>query len=103
VQGFFQNDFIGLTFENYVLNGVSLGPPISGRYVVENTYEISMKRSKWTNLGVIFGMAVFYRFVFFVMIKIAEDVRPALRYMITKYYNQCRRRKQRRMDLLEEP
>lgn len=102
LEGFFQNDFLGLTFDNYVLNGVPIGGPISGRYVVENTYEISMKRSKWTNLAVIFAMAVFYRFVFFIMIKIAEDVRPALRYLVTKYLNRLRGRKQVRMDVLDE-
>lgn len=78
-QGMYQNDFLGLTFKNFVLNGVSSGPPISGEYVVEQLYQIDTRRSKWEDLAVVLGMVIGYRVIFFTMIKFSENFGPNLR------------------------
>lgn len=75
----YQNDFLGLTFKNFVLNGVSSGPPISGDYVVEQLYQIDTRRSKWKDLAVVLGMVIGYRIIFFTMIKFSENFGPKLR------------------------
>ncbi|CAM6127225.1 unnamed protein product [Calypogeia fissa] len=102
LEGLYQNDFLGLTFDSFVYNGVPLGQPISGEYIVSTTYQINMKRSKWVNLAVIFAMAVIYRVVFFLMIKVAEDVRPAVRYLVAKYSTRCRGKMQVSRDTIED-
>lgn len=79
LQGMYQNDFLGLSFKNFVLHGVSTGPPISGEYVVEQLYQIETARSKWVDLGVVLGMVVGYRLIFFAMIKATENMSPRLR------------------------
>lgn len=79
LQGMYQNDFLGLTFKNFVLNGVSTGAPISGEHVVEQLYQIETRRSKWEDLAVVFGMVVGYRIIFFIMIKFSEKFGPKLR------------------------
>ncbi|KAG0566168.1 hypothetical protein KC19_7G043500 [Ceratodon purpureus] len=79
LQGMYQNDFLGLTFSNFILNGVSTGAPISGDYVVEQLYQIDTSRSKWEDLAVVFGMVIGYRIIFFIMIKFSENFGPKLR------------------------
>lgn len=78
-QGMYQNDFLGLTFSSFILNGKSTGAPISGEYVVEQLYQIETSRSKWEDLAVVFGMVIGYRVIFFVMIKFSENFGPKLR------------------------
>lgn len=51
-------------------------PKIPGEYVLENVFQIDVNRSKWVDLSVIFSMIIVYRIIFFVMIKINEDVTP---------------------------
>ncbi|KAL2930473.1 ABC transporter G family member 11 [Bienertia sinuspersici] len=51
-------------------------PKIPGEYVLENVFQIDVTRSKWVDLSVIFSMTIVYRIIFFVMIKINEDVTP---------------------------
>ena len=75
----YQNDFLGLTFSNFILNGKSTGPPISGEYVVQQLYQIETSRSKWEDLAVVFGMVIGYRIIFFIMIKFLENFGPRLR------------------------
>lgn len=75
----YQNDFLGLSFENLVLQGRSTGPPISGHYVVTQLYQIDTSRSKWEDLYVVLGMVVGYRVIFFAMIKLSEKLGPKLR------------------------
>jgi hypothetical protein len=74
-QGQYQNDLKGLMFDNQ--------PPglfkIPGEYILENVFQIDVHRSKWVDLSVLFSMVVVYRFIFFIMIKINEDVTPWIR------------------------
>lgn len=74
-QGQYQNDLKGLLFDNQ--------PPstfkIPGEYILENVFQIDVHRSKWVDLSVIFSMVVVYRIIFFIIIKINEDVTPWIR------------------------
>lgn len=54
-------------------------PKIPGEYVLENVFQIDVNRSKWVDLAVIFSMIIIYRIIFFIMIKVNEDVTPWLR------------------------
>ncbi|KAF5186111.1 Abc transporter g family member [Thalictrum thalictroides] len=88
LQGQYQNDLRGLLFDNQSLDL----PKIPGEYILENVFQIDVNRSKWANLSVLFSMIIIYRIIFFIMIKINEDVTPWIRgYM-------ARRRMQKKMN-----
>ncbi|KAF2291657.1 hypothetical protein GH714_027931 [Hevea brasiliensis] len=75
LQGQYQNDLRGLWFDNQTPDL----PKIPGEYILENIFQIDVHRSKWVDLSVIFSMIVAYRIIFFIMIKISEDVTPWIR------------------------
>lgn len=74
MQGFYKNDFKGLTFENNVLGG----SPITGESVLRDTFQVK-DFSKWVDLLILAGMAVLYRFLFFGLIKLKEKLRPIIK------------------------
>lgn len=78
-QGQYQNDLKGLVF-----NGQTPGMKIPGEYILENVFQIDVGRSKWIDLSVLFCMIVMYRIIFFLMIKINEDVTPWVRGYIAR-------------------
>ncbi|KAI4319268.1 hypothetical protein MLD38_032890 [Melastoma candidum] len=80
IQGQYQNDLAGLVFDNQSLDQAR----IPGEYVLEIIFQINTRRSKWTNLSVLFSMIVIYRVLFYIMIKINEDVTPWVRGYIAK-------------------
>ncbi|KAF3683018.1 ABC transporter G family member 11 [Capsicum annuum] len=59
-------------------------PKITGEYALKETFQIDVNRSKWVDLSVIFSMIIVYRVIFFIMIKINEDVTPRLRGYIAR-------------------
>lgn len=79
------NEFEGLTFENFVLDGKKIGPPIPGWYVIREMYGIKTKMGKWEDLAVLFGMIFVYRIIFFVCIKLSENLGPFVRSKFTQY------------------
>ncbi|KAF9587200.1 hypothetical protein IFM89_039589 [Coptis chinensis] len=88
LQGQYQNDLRGLVFDNQPPNPIK----IPGEYILENVFQIDVNRSKWVDLTVLFSMIIIYRIIFFIMIKINEDVTPWIRgYM-------ARRRMQKKMN-----
>ncbi|KAJ3680325.1 hypothetical protein LUZ60_016603 [Juncus effusus] len=89
LQGQYQNDLMGLVFDNQTPDL----PKIPGQYILENVFQIDLNRSKWWDLCALFGMIFIYRFLFFVMIKINEDVTPWVRAYI------ARRRLEKKSDL----
>lgn len=54
-------------------------PKIPGEYILEYVFQITVTRSKWIDLSVIFSMIIIYRIIFFFMIKINEDLTPWVR------------------------
>uniref|UniRef100_A0A452YII8 ABC-2 type transporter transmembrane domain-containing protein n=1 Tax=Aegilops tauschii subsp. strangulata TaxID=200361 RepID=A0A452YII8_AEGTS len=87
-QGQYQNDLVGLVFDN---QDEEL-PKIPGEYILENVFQIDVSRSKWLDLSVLFGMIVIYRLLFFAMIKVSEDVTPWVRGYIARRRVQHKRR-----------
>ncbi|XP_002970205.2 ABC transporter G family member 11 [Selaginella moellendorffii] len=80
LQGNFENDFLGLNFENK-FPGL---PKIPGKFILQDVYEIPVGRSKWWNLAVVFLMIIVYRFLFFLAIKYSESVQPWLQGIMAK-------------------
>ncbi|KAM7482306.1 hypothetical protein LguiB_006889 [Lonicera macranthoides] len=78
-QGLYKNEFEGLKFPNHQLDG----PPfIDGNMILKDIWQVEMGYSKWVDLGILFGMVVLYRLLFFFIIKIVERVRPIVREVI---------------------
>ncbi|XP_058090203.1 ABC transporter G family member 11-like isoform X1 [Magnolia sinica] len=80
LQGQYQNDLRGLEFDNQTPDL----PKISGEYILEYVFQIDVDRSKWLDLTVLFCMIIIYRILFFIMIKISEDVTPWVRGYIAR-------------------
>ena len=93
LQGQYQNDLKGLVFNN---QDDEL-PKIPGEYILENVFQIDVNRSKWLDLAVLFSMIVIYRLLFFVMIKMSEDVTPWVRGYIAR--RRVQNRRQRKVEL----
>ncbi|KAI4330486.1 hypothetical protein MLD38_028772 [Melastoma candidum] len=70
-QGFYKNEFLGLTFPGEPAGGVG-SSTISGENVLRSFWEMEMGYSKWVDLGILLGMVVFYRLIFFVVVKTKE-------------------------------
>ncbi|CAA6669549.1 unnamed protein product [Spirodela intermedia] len=49
------------------------------QYVLQKLLRVSIQRSKWIDLSVLFSMVIIYRLLFFAMIKAREEVTPRLR------------------------
>lgn len=79
-QGQYKNDLKGLIFDN---QSPDL-PKITGEYALKQIFQFDVNRSKWMDLSVIFSMIIIYRVIFFIMIKINEDVTPWLRGYIAR-------------------
>nr|XP_024384137.1 ABC transporter G family member 11-like isoform X2 [Physcomitrium patens] len=80
IRGLFENDFLGLSFENFLVDGKPVGPNLSGKYILEQLWGIEIsQQGRWGNLAVIFGMIAIYRLLFLVFIKLNENLRPRLR------------------------
>ncbi|XP_019174732.1 PREDICTED: ABC transporter G family member 11 [Ipomoea nil] len=80
LQGQYQNDLKGLVFDN---QSPDL-PKIPGEFILENIFQIDVNRSKWVDLSVLFCMIIIYRLIFFIVIKINEDVTPWIRGYIAR-------------------
>ena len=71
-QGLFKNEFEGLVFPN-VEGGASAF--VTGEEILRSQWQVDISYSKWVDLAVLFGMVVFYRVLFLVIVKIAEKVK----------------------------
>ncbi|KAL7131584.1 hypothetical protein ABFS83_12G013300 [Erythranthe nasuta] len=75
-QGFFKNEFEGLTFPNELAGGAAT---ITGDEILRNVWQVEMGYSKWIDVAILFGMVVLYRFMFLGIIKAKEKFRPMIR------------------------
>lgn len=78
-QGFYKNEFEGLTFPNNQAGGP---PIISGDEILRNVWQVEMGYSKWIDLAILFGMVVLYRFMFLGIIKTVEKVKPMIKALL---------------------
>jgi hypothetical protein len=72
-QGFYKNEFLGLTFPNNQAGGA---PTISGVEILKDIWQVEMGYSKWVDLAILVGMALLYRFLFLAVVKLTEKVKP---------------------------
>ncbi|CAM6091980.1 unnamed protein product [Calypogeia fissa] len=79
-QGMLENDFKGLTFRNQNPGGADL----KGEYILRDVFDVTTSISKWENLIVLFGMAIGYRCIFYVLIRASETVIPAGRSYVAR-------------------
>ncbi|GMY11393.1 ABC transporter G family member 11-like [Fagus crenata] len=75
-QGFYKNEFEGLTFPNNQAGG---SPTITGEEILRNTWQVEMGYSKWIDLAILLGMVVLYRLMFLGIVKAVEKVKPIVK------------------------
>eukprot|EP00249_Psilotum_nudum_P028883 c38867_g1_i1 orf=180-2312(-) len=80
LQGQYKNDLLGLQFDNKI-PGL---PPLSGEYIASQMFEIDLSWSKWWDMAMLFANILFYRSIFFLMIKFNEKLAPKLRALCNK-------------------
>ncbi|XP_043696166.1 ABC transporter G family member 1-like [Telopea speciosissima] len=78
-QGFYKNEFEGLTFPN---NEVGGPPTITGEEILRKMWQVEMDYSKWVDLAVLCGMLVLYRLMCFTIVKVIENVKPMVKSLI---------------------
>lgn len=88
LQGMYQNEFLGVTF-----NSLFPGFHVTGDKVIVENYQINIQRNKWWDLGILASMVVIYRVIFFLCIKMNEDVQPFIRLLIARYSSKYLARK----------
>ncbi|KAK3139507.1 hypothetical protein QOZ80_5AG0384400 [Eleusine coracana subsp. coracana] len=66
-QGFYKNEFLGLTFPNNQATGCAT---ISGGEILRNIWQVEMGYSKWVDLAVLCGMVILYRMLFLAIEKL---------------------------------
>ncbi|KAF7126570.1 hypothetical protein RHSIM_Rhsim11G0139200 [Rhododendron simsii] len=87
-QGMYKNEFQGLTFP---CNQTGQRGVITGEYILKNKFQVEMGYSKWVDLGILLSMAVLYRVLFLTIIKIVENMKPAISKFIShdSFFTQC--------------
>lgn len=75
-QGFYKNEYQGLSFPSNQLGGSAT---ISGEEVLKIYWQVQISYSKWIDLLILVGMMVFYRFMFWVIVKVVEKFKPVMK------------------------
>ncbi|KAG7987561.1 hypothetical protein I3843_03G140300 [Carya illinoinensis] len=75
-QGFYKNEFEGLTFPNNQAGGP---PTITGEEILRSIWQVEMGYSKWIDIVILLGMVVLYRLMFWGIIKSVEKVKPLIK------------------------
>ncbi|CAI0422208.1 unnamed protein product [Linum tenue] len=75
-QGFYKNEFEGLTFPNPQQGANS---SISGEEILRSVWQVDTGYSKWIDIAILFGMVVFYRLMFLGIVKLGEKVKLMLK------------------------
>ncbi|XVF67237.1 hypothetical protein PTKIN_Ptkin10aG0104400 [Pterospermum kingtungense] len=92
-QGLYKNEFEGLIFPNIQARQP---PTIIGEEILKKTWHVEMAYSKWVDLAILLAMVVLYRFLFLIIIKTTEKVRP----MVAKLRSTTRKE---RMQVMANP
>ncbi|KAM0823819.1 hypothetical protein ACQ4PT_070605 [Festuca glaucescens] len=80
-QALYKNEFLSLVFENI---GGAGGFNISGQHILKNNLQVEMGHSKWVDLAILLGMAIIYRVLFLLIIKVSEIAKPMIKQLIIK-------------------
>lgn len=74
-QGFYKNEFEGLTFPNNQAGG---SQTITGEEILSSIWQVEMGYSKWVDLAILFGMVIVYRSMFLGILKTLEKAKPVI-------------------------
>ncbi|WCJ36870.1 ABC-2 type transporter family protein [Euphorbia peplus] len=80
LQGAYKNDFIGLEFDNMFPGQ----PKLTGEYIITEVFGVTLHRSKWFDLSMIFVILLGYRLLFFVVLKLKERASPIMKNIYSK-------------------
>ncbi|KAK6136482.1 hypothetical protein DH2020_029778 [Rehmannia glutinosa] len=81
-QGLYKNEFEGRRFSIDQLGGPST---VDGETILRDIWQVEMGYSKWIDLGILFGMVVVYRVIFFVVVKIGEKMNSARDFSLSSF------------------
>lgn len=79
-QGSYKNDLLGLEFDPLVPGD----PKLQGDFIVTNMFGIPISHSKWWDLAAIVAILVFYRVLFFIILKLKERASPLFQTFFAK-------------------
>ncbi|KAL1536743.1 ABC transporter G family member 1-like isoform X2 [Salvia divinorum] len=77
-EGFYKNEFKGLMLPD------GQSGQIRGEDILEHVWQMEMGRSKWVDLGVVIGMVVVYRLLFWGIVMAAEVIKPMWRAILAR-------------------
>ncbi|XP_065867290.1 ABC transporter G family member 15-like [Euphorbia lathyris] len=80
LQGAYKNDFLGLEFDALDPSA----PKLTGEYIITQVFGVTLHRSKWFDLSMIFVILVGYRLLFFVVLKLKERASPIMKNIYSK-------------------
>ncbi|KAM7272282.1 hypothetical protein ACFE04_026945 [Oxalis oulophora] len=80
LQGAYKNDMLGLVFEPMTPGS----PKLEGSKILTTMLGISLDHSKWWDLFAVIVLLIFYRFMFFAVIKFKEQVSPFIQVYFDK-------------------
>ncbi|XP_021655643.2 ABC transporter G family member 1-like [Hevea brasiliensis] len=76
-QGLFKNEFEGLKFQSNQAAG-GIAHMINGEEILRDAWQVEMGYSKWVDVVILLGMAIFYRLLFLIIIKTTETIKPVI-------------------------
>ncbi|KAG8383549.1 hypothetical protein BUALT_Bualt04G0025200 [Buddleja alternifolia] len=80
-QGFYKNEYEGLTFPNEQIGGPSI---LSADEILRNVWQMDISHSKWTDLAILLGMVIVYRLMFLGIVKGIEKFKPVIRAFLAR-------------------
>ncbi|KAF5471178.1 hypothetical protein F2P56_011635 [Juglans regia] len=80
LQGAYKNDLIGLEFDPLIPGD----PKLKGEEVIKQMYRMPIGHSKWWDLAALVLLLIFYRMVFFLVIKLKERASPFFQLLYAK-------------------
>ena len=80
MQGAYKNDLIGLEFDPLIPGDKKL----RGDYIITHMLGIELNHSKWWDLAALFVILVFYRLLFFLILKFKERASPLFQTLYAK-------------------
>ncbi|CAI9106280.1 OLC1v1005402C3 [Oldenlandia corymbosa var. corymbosa] len=80
LQGGYKNDLLGIWFDPLIPGE----PKLKGEDVLTNMFGLTLDHSKWWDLLGLYCLFLFYRVLFFVILKIKERTTPFFRSLYTK-------------------
>ncbi|KAM7249994.1 hypothetical protein ACFE04_021877 [Oxalis oulophora] len=73
-QGMYKNEFEGQKYTTNVSAGTTR--VITGEEILRDNWQMEIGYSKWVDLAILLGMVVLYRFLFLIIIKAKEKIKP---------------------------